>query len=80
MIVAGVSHTTAPIEVREKLAFAPREALSELSRLKEQQLIREGVILSTCNRTEIYAVEEKGDTLPLIISLLSDKLGADASR
>lgn len=80
MIVAGVSHSTAPIEVREKLAFAPREALSELSRLKEQQLIREGVILSTCNRTEIYAVEEKSDTLPRITSLLSDRLGADASR
>ena len=80
MIVAGVSHSTAPIEVREKLAFAPREALSELSRLKEQRLIREGVILSTCNRTEIYAVEEKSDTLPRITSLLSDRLGADASR
>lgn len=80
MIVAGVSHTTAPIEVREKLAFAPREALSELSRLKEQLLIREGVILSTCNRTEVYAVEEKNDTLPRITSLLSDRLGADASR
>ena len=66
--------------MREKLAYAPREALDELSRMKEQGLIREGVILSTCNRTEIYAVEENSDTVPWITALLSERLGADASR
>ena len=58
LILVGVSHATAPIEVREKLALRPWEALHSLARLREDRLIREGVVLSTCNRTEIYAVEK----------------------
>jgi glutamyl-tRNA reductase len=80
LIVVGVSHTTAPIEVREKLCFRPQEAVRALARLREERLIREGVMLSTCNRTEIYAVEESGDALTRIESLLSDRLGEDAGR
>jgi glutamyl-tRNA reductase len=80
VIVAGVSHATAPIEVREKLAFRSQEAVSELTRLREAGVIREGVILSTCNRTEIYAVEENGDTFARIAAILSARLGEDASQ
>jgi glutamyl-tRNA reductase len=80
LIVVGVSHTTAPIEVRERLTFRPQEAVQELAQFRAQGLIREGVVLSTCNRTEIYAVEESGDTLPHIASLLSSRLGDDATR
>jgi glutamyl-tRNA reductase len=79
LIVVGVSHTTAPIEVREKLAFRPWEALHSLARLREERLIREGVVLSTCNRTEIYAVEEKEGGVERISTLLSDRLGGDAA-
>jgi glutamyl-tRNA reductase len=79
LIVAGLNHITAPIEVREKLTFRPQDAVGELALLREQRSIREGVILSTCNRTEIYAVEEGNDTLPDIASLLSARLGADAA-
>lgn len=79
LIVAGVSHATAPIEVREKLAFRPQEALRELARLRESGVIREGVALSTCNRTEFYAVEENGDALPHISAMLSRRLGDDAA-
>jgi glutamyl-tRNA reductase len=80
VIVAGVSHTTAPIEVREKLAFRAQEAVGELARLRQAGLIREGVVLSTCNRTEIYAVEANGDAFALITDLLSTRLGGDASQ
>jgi glutamyl-tRNA reductase len=80
LIVAGVSHTTAPIEVREKLSFRPQEAVRTLARLREARLIREGVMLSTCNRTEIYAVEESGDALSKIESLLSERLGEEVGR
>ncbi len=80
LIVAGVSHTTAPIEVREKLSFRPQEAVRALARLREERLIREGVMLSTCNRTEIYAVEEASEALSKIESLLSDRLGEEAGR
>jgi len=79
LIVAGVSHMTAPIDVREKLTFAARDAIRELARLRSDGIIREGVILSTCNRTEIYAVEESESALPDISALLSDRLGADAA-
>lgn len=79
LIVAGVSHSTAPIEVREKLAFRPHEALRELALLRESGIIREGVALSTCNRTEIYAVEQIGDALPHISAMLSRRLGGDAT-
>lgn len=79
LIVAGVSHTTAPIDVREKLTFRPQEAVRELASLRGKGLIREGVVLSTCNRTEIYAVEESGEALPAIASLLSSRLGDDAA-
>ncbi|MDQ6770268.1 MAG: glutamyl-tRNA reductase [Gemmatimonadota bacterium] len=80
VIVAGVSHTTAPIEVREKLAFRPQEAVRELGRLRHAGLIREGVVLSTCNRTEIYAVEDNGDALAPITDLLSTRLGNNAAQ
>ncbi len=79
LIVAGVSHATAPIEIREKLAFRANEATAELARLRESGIIREGVALSTCNRTEIYAVEQNGDSLPHISSMLSRRLGDDAT-
>jgi len=79
VIVGGVSHRTAPIEVREKLTFTAHDAVRELGRLRKRGLIREGVILSTCNRTEVYAVEENGDALPRITEILSDRLGEDAT-
>jgi glutamyl-tRNA reductase len=79
LIVAGVSHVTAPIDVREKLVFRPHEALHQLAQLRSDGLIREGVVLSTCNRTEIYTVEQSGTTLPDISTLLSNRLGGDAS-
>ena len=80
VIVVGVSHTTAPIEVREKLALRPQEAVRELARLRDAGLIREGVVLSTCNRTEIYAVEGNGDSFARINEILSARLGEDASQ
>jgi len=80
LIVAGVSHATAPIEVREKLSLRPHESVAELSRLRAQGRLREGVVLSTCNRTEIYAIEDGHDLLPDLTTLLSERLGADASE
>jgi len=79
LIVAGVSHTTAPIEVREKLTFRPQDAVHELAQLRAKGLIGEGVILSTCNRTEIYAVEQSNDALANLSSILSTRLGRDAA-
>lgn len=54
--VIGVSHRTAPIEVRERMAFAEAEVAPLLSRLVDGGIAAEAVVLSTCNRTEVYAV------------------------
>src|SRR5436305_595476 len=78
LIVAGVSHATAPIEVREKLALNARESLHALSSLREERVIREGVVLSTCNRTEVYAVAESEDFIPRITALYAERLGEAA--
>ncbi|WP_338064738.1 hypothetical protein [Thiomicrorhabdus aquaedulcis] len=50
----GVNHETAPIDVRETISFSPETALRAALELKEKSLISECIILSTCNRTEIY--------------------------
>jgi glutamyl-tRNA reductase len=58
LIVVGVSHKTAPVEIREKLAV-PESRLGEaLSRLCSYEGVKEGVLLSTCNRVEVYSVVE----------------------
>ena len=53
-----MSHRSAPIEVRERVAFAPCASRSFLRRLKDEGLVAEAVLVSTCNRTELYAVVE----------------------
>ncbi len=54
--VIGLNHRTAPINLREKLSFSASILPQALSSLKERPGIKEGVILSTCNRVEIYAL------------------------
>ncbi len=58
IVVVGLSHKTAPVEIREKLAV-PESRLGEaLLRLCSYPGIKEGMLLSTCNRVEVYAVVE----------------------
>ncbi len=54
--VIGLNHKSAPIEVRERLSFSEASLKKALGVLRGQPEIQEGVILSTCNRVEIYAV------------------------
>jgi len=54
VIVIGVNHDSAPVEVRERVAFAPEVVPEAISDLISSTQLEEGVILSTCNRTEIY--------------------------
>src|SRR5205807_7328979 len=50
----GLSHATAPLEVREKVTFAPDVLSDALRDLIGARRVREAAILSTCNRTEVY--------------------------
>lgn len=59
ILLLGVSHRTAPVSVRERLALDDEGCQRVLSGLR-QGGVREGVVVSTCNRTEIYAVGEEG--------------------
>jgi glutamyl-tRNA reductase len=54
IVVVGLSHKTANVEIREKLAFSPTQMEKPLSALLALDGITEGVIVSTCNRVEIY--------------------------
>ncbi|MDY0384814.1 glutamyl-tRNA reductase [Trichlorobacter sp.] len=55
IIVVGLSHKTASVEIREKVAFSPNSIEQPLKALLALEGIVEGVIVSTCNRVEIYA-------------------------
>jgi glutamyl-tRNA reductase len=62
LVLLGINHNTAPIEVRERLAI-PAERLAEATRtLLHQPGIREGLILSTCNRVELLTLQEENTT------------------
>lgn len=54
VLLLGVSHHTAPIDVRERLAFSPDRLPAALGMLAQQQALGEVVLLSTCNRSETY--------------------------
>jgi glutamyl-tRNA reductase len=56
LLALGISHKTAPVALRERLAFSEREA-GEFARLATAtEEVREAVVISTCNRTEVYLV------------------------
>ena len=60
LLVTGVSHKTAPVEVRECLAFTEAVLPGAIQELKAREGITEAVILSTCNRVEITVTSDDG--------------------
>jgi glutamyl-tRNA reductase len=65
LVLLGINHNTAPIEVRERLAI-PAERLADATRtLLHQPGIREGLILSTCNRVELLTLQDDTEAAPL---------------
>ncbi|MEL3961856.1 glutamyl-tRNA reductase [Lysinibacillus endophyticus] len=61
-LVVGLNYKTAPVEIREKLSFIESELPDAMAALKKEKSILEDVIVSTCNRTEIYAVVDQLNT------------------
>lgn len=59
IIVVGLSHKTAPVEIRELLAIPSSRMGEAITRLCTYTGVREGVLLSTCNRVEVYAVVDE---------------------
>ncbi|MDQ3907736.1 MAG: glutamyl-tRNA reductase [Acidobacteriota bacterium] len=63
IVLVGVNHKTAPVEVREKLAFSDEACAESLHALVDGERISEGLIVSTCNRVEVLAATGKLDGL-----------------
>ena len=69
----GLSHRTAPIEVRERLHFPEKEIPAALHALAERREVHEAVIFSTCNRVEVLTRLEDGvEALPLVSNFLAE--------
>ena len=71
LLALGISHKTAPVALRERLAFTEQEASEFAKALTESAEVREAVVISTCNRTEVYLVvgdpvQAEGDVLGLL--------------
>ena len=62
VVVIGLSHRSSPVEVRERFAFAAGRIPEALAALRSAGVAEEAVILSTCNRVEIYVATPHGET------------------
>ena len=78
----GGTHRTVPLALRERLAFSAEQAAEALGRFRDRFPGREVVLLSTCNRVELYAAGEEAAVPPpaeQLVSFLAECRGIDAS-
>src|SRR5580700_8366922 len=66
----GCNHRTAPVELRERITFTPQQALQAADELRDRGILEEAVVLSTCNRSEVYGVP--GDANPTPAEAMED--------
>ena len=71
IVVVGTSHHTAPVDFRERLSFSENQLIEALQRVKQTEVAREVVLLSTCNRVEMYAVVPHDDSTARVADFLS---------
>jgi glutamyl-tRNA reductase len=78
--MVGLSHHTAPVEIRERLAFSKDQAIDALARLRQRYPETEAVLLSTCNRVELYVASETAAACPThhdVVAFLAEYHGLD---
>lgn len=81
ILKVGLNYKVAPVEIREKLTFSEESLHEAMAELKARKSILENVILSTCNRTEIYAVVDQLHTGRYYIkTFLADWFGIDKAE
>jgi glutamyl-tRNA reductase len=81
--LVGCSHHTAPLEVRQRLAFAPEQVSNALDRLRHKFPKTEAVLLSTCNRVEVYTAANVDSETPShqdVVHFLADFHGVQAGE
>src|SRR5712671_1220796 len=73
LLLVGISHRTAPVELRERVDFQVRGVADALRALAERGSAREAVVVSTCNRAELYvACDEAVATRQDLVHFVSD--------
>lgn len=82
LFLAGLDHTTAPVEIRERLAFTATDIPAALMQLTMPRngrppLLSEAAILSTCNRVEVYGIVADEGTAQAVTRFLADFHGID---
>jgi len=75
LLCLGISHKTAPVAVRERLALTAKESQALCRELVETDAIREAVAISTCNRTEIYLVGDPVGAETELLGRLAQRAG-----
>src|SRR5258706_13837794 len=56
IVLVGLNHRTAPVEVRERVSFNAEQAQRAAEELRARGILEETLVLSTCNRSEVYGV------------------------
>lgn len=74
--VLGLNHQTAPVDLRERVAFDAAALPAALASLRALPEVSEAAVLSTCNRTELYAIAEDGNTLHTWLATYAEGLEA----
>ncbi|MFJ5431667.1 glutamyl-tRNA reductase [Pectobacterium actinidiae] len=73
LLALGINHKTAPVSLRERVVFSPDKLGVALDSLLQQPLVQGGVVLSTCNRTELYlSVDEQENQREQLIRWLCE--------
>ncbi|ORM75017.1 glutamyl-tRNA reductase [Pantoea wallisii] len=73
LLALGINHKTAPVALRERVSFTPDTLDQALNSLLSQPMVQSGVVLSTCNRTELYlSVEQQADLQEKLVRWLCD--------
>lgn len=81
LLITGVSHKTAPVAVRERLAFREETLPAALAELRAQDGVAEALILSTCNRVEIaITTDDRFDPLAIVDAFLASRKGIDSEE
>lgn len=74
IVLVGLNHRTAPVEVRERVSFTNEQARRAAEELRSRGILEETLVLSTCNRSEVYGVppETSRESAPGLSTFLSE--------
>src|SRR5947209_7167901 len=81
LILVGISHRTAPVELRERVDFQARGVDRALKAIAARGAAREAVVVSTCNRAEMYVAADDSDRARTdLVGFISEFHGVDPSE